>query len=515
MNGCLAPDPYKADNFGGLVRFRQDLPRHAPKVTALISELFAISSVLRQLHKDNRSYGPSSTRANNELVLVLQSLNVTLDNGIFVMFASEQPPQVAWEDLNYRFESVEGYDFLERLEIYRDILDALALSFFDRTEVPRELKQDLRHLLETQQEAQRRSRSFVSGSTTPRPRMRRVNTPVSPTVISDEGETFDPVDPPRFTGAPDAPISPTYTSGSSPTMGSSQDSYGSDPYVQVPSGSLTHWAQNVFNGTNPFNPYRQPGSQLDDRSSCYGTVEPDALHNLVRDRFQRVLELPFDEERFWLRLYWRPADNRARILIITKDSYGHKLLHCVPLTNLKVIRNKSTLQLCRCSRGDRRYSLWARLNFVFHERMVLFYSTFVAMKRQDEQQVPHRDLVDHFELENEANGEQELFAGRIKHGNMFHALRLFRDSSSNVIRLEASACRGSRKDVPIWTAFVTKYGFDPDWPQYEGQGLVSLIAIKPPPFVFLSRYEPPMNQARNYVLPFTSKQGTCSGLPSN
>ncbi|CAK4030550.1 Hypothetical predicted protein [Lecanosticta acicola] len=496
------------DAASGLLRFRESLPRHAPKLTGLIADLFAISSALRQIHKDNRSHGSSFPTIDESLVLVLKSLKFTLENGIFVMFASEQPPQVAWEDLNHRMESLERVDFLQRLELYRDTLDALAFSLRDGSEIPRDDVRQVQQLLETQQAAQRRSRrlSSLPGTATPRPRINRLNTPVSPTVVSDEWDKHATVDPPRFNGAPEPPLSPTYTSNSSHTMSSSQTSYGSDPYFPPPSEPLAHWAQDVYNGMNPLNRYRQIDSQLDDRSACYGTVEPEALHHLVRDGFQRAVELAFDAHRLWVRLYWRNSDHRARILVITKDSEGRRLLYCTPLTNLKIIRNKSVLQLCRCSRGDGRFSLWARLNFVFHERMVLFYCTFVAMKRQDERPVPHDDLLDRFDLEDDTCGEQELFAGQIQHGQMFHALRLWRDTSSNVVRLEASALRGPRKGVPIWTVFVTRYAHDPDWPQYEGQGLVSLAATTPPAAVFISRFEPPMKTSRKYVLPFTTDE---------
>ena len=75
---------------------------------------------------------------------------------------------------------------------------------------------------------------------------------------------------------------------------------------------------------------------------------------------------PFDREQLWVRLYWRPPDRRARILIMTKDAYRRDLHYCTPLNNLKIVRDKSCLQLCR-ARRDGRYQLWARLNFLLYE----------------------------------------------------------------------------------------------------------------------------------------------------
>lgn len=129
------------------------------------------------------------------------------------------------------------------------------------------------------------------------------------------------------------------------------------------------------------------------------------------------------------------------------------------------------------------------------------------MKCQDARQVPHDNLVDSFELEHHENGESEVFGGQIRHGDLRHALRLFKDRSSGVVRLEACALRGPMRDVPFWTAFITKYADDPDWAFYEGGGVVSLAAVRPPPYVFLAGYEPPRNGRGELLLEFTTSDG--------
>lgn len=139
--------------------------------------------------------------------------------------------------------------------------------------------------------------------------------------------------------------------------------------------------------------------------------------------------------------------------------------------------------------------------------MVLFYCTFVAMKRQDSRPVPHEDLLDECELEEKENGEIQEFGGKVQHGDLRHALRLYRDRASGVVRLEASALRGPMKDVPLWTAFVTKYADDPDWAHFEGEGIVSFAAMKPPPYVFLSGYAPPKDRLGQYILQFLTNDG--------
>lgn len=140
--------------------------------------------------------------------------------------------------------------------------------------------------------------------------------------------------------------------------------------------------------------------------------------------------------------------------------------------------------------------------------MVLFYCTFAAMKRQDKRDVPHEDLLDDFELCGPPKFETLQFAGQIRDEGMLHALRLWRDRTSGVFRLEACALRGPMKDVPLWTAFITRYAVDPDHVQREGSKRVSLAALRPPPYVFLSGYHPRTNHLNEYVFDFTSTDGT-------
>ena len=205
-------------------------------------------------------------------------------------------------------------------------------------------------------------------------------------------------------------------------------------------------------------------------------------------------------------LYWRPTDKRARLLATARDQHGRDIHHCSPLTNLKLIRDRSNLQLCR-ARHDGQLEIWTKLNFYLYEKMVLFYCTLLAMKHQDARGIPRDDLVDRFELETE-NGEQELYGGcMVTAEGQKHALRLFRDHSSGVVRLEACALRGPMKDIPLWTAFVTRYVGDPDWVQPMRGGIVSLAVLKPPPYVFLSRYRVPHESNGEYLIRFDSTEG--------
>ena len=285
---------------------------------------------------------------------------------------------------------------------------------------------------------------------------------------------------------------------------SSYTSYSNDPQFPDQPVSSVHWAADVFDGGYATTRYKAEFQSVE-RSKCDGELALDALEAIASTGFRQAMQLSFDEDRLWVRLYYRPEDYRAIILIMAQDAYGRPLHYSERLAKLKIVRDGSLLKLCRVRSGSERHIMWARLNFVLHERMVLFYNTFVAMKHQDTGGIAHRILIEDFQLEKCNSGEKPLFTGEIRHGEMRHILRIFRDSASKVVRLEASALRGPHKDVPIWTAFVTKYAYDPDWPEYQRDGVVDLAKLEPS--VFISNYEPPVGRRGNAILPFASDRG--------
>ena len=71
------------------------------------------------------------------------------------------------------------------------------------------------------------------------------------------------------------------------------------------------------------------------------------------------------EAQFWV----RPKDQRARLLIVVRDQSGLTLApFCIPLTALKLARDKASLKLFRFDRDEQQFQLWASLNFVDSER---------------------------------------------------------------------------------------------------------------------------------------------------
>lgn len=216
----------------------------------------------------------------------------------------------------------------------------------------------------------------------------------------------------------------------------------------------------------------------------------------------------FNDTDTLISLHCRPYDGRTRILISTIDDRGRENQYCLPLTNLIALRDRSLLKLCQASSRDGELVCWAKLRFIHYERMVLFYSTFVALKCQDARETPWQLL----EAPGDLN-EIQLYGGVIRDGDMLHALRLYKESNagaSGVYRLEAAPLRGNNTGIPIWTAFVTKYveTRDQDFFGLErNSAIVTMCCPKPVPFVFYPSYNLQMTRGGEYVLEFESRRG--------
>jgi hypothetical protein len=109
------------DVASGLHNFRDGLPRSATTITSTISELFAISSVLRGIGDSRHDVRV----VQDDLDLVFPTLRKTLD-AAFDMFAKskDRPLETAWNDLSLRMEHDEGVGLLKRLEWYNDFLNS-------------------------------------------------------------------------------------------------------------------------------------------------------------------------------------------------------------------------------------------------------------------------------------------------------------------------------------------------------------------------------------------------------
>ncbi|KAF2863906.1 hypothetical protein K470DRAFT_85390 [Piedraia hortae CBS 480.64] len=237
--------------------------------------------------------------------------------------------------------------------------------------------------------------------------------------------------------------------------------------------------------------------------------------------------------------YIRPHDFRARLTITIEYSepwsdvpniiITGSYMRCTLLSTVKITRHKSSLKLLRLRRPELNkppnaavHDDWAVLNFPTYESMVLFYCTFVAMKRQsqfrDANALPvglqeraelcskreRRQGLEHGRPRSRSNinevppllpdgeGEDILSTGVIiLPNNRPCTLRLCKDICSGVVRLDAAVEAPDGIETPLWTAFVTKYYVqgDVDWAELleARHGLrktVGLAAIRPKIYLF-------------------------------
>ncbi|KAF2852840.1 hypothetical protein T440DRAFT_20297 [Plenodomus tracheiphilus IPT5] len=516
------------DTASGLHVFLGEIPQYRKDITGDIAELFAISNVLHVLHEalELSRYGRYSGRILKDLGICLPSLGHTLDD-VRDMFSKSKnkmlpgafpgtpPYAVIWEDALAELNA-QGIPLPVRLKLFHTYLQGMynALKGEEDEEELHQIRLSLSRLLKKQQPMESYfNRLPVHGSgkaKTPKPPSPKVSRPkihshpTYPTGYNQQPHfTVPPMPLPHRASiaptwgslgigdipiipppAPEIPQSPTHSSASSHTY--SNHSADSEP--------VPHWAMKIFDGRHSSTPFQTLG----DATICLGRDEPRVIEMLTGDGFDKVLELPFEATNVWVRLYWRADDNRARLLFLTMDPTGRRMRQCIPVTGLKLLRTESCLQLCRVNRKDGQLDLWARLRFTLYERMVLFYCTVVAMKRQDQTGIPE-GLDDFFQP-----GEKMEFSGETTDARWLHAFRIFRDEDSGCVRFEVTARRGPLKMIPIWTAFVTQYIGHKGWMKRVGPATVQFGELHP--YIFCDGYRVPRGPTGRYQLTFTTAE---------
>ncbi|CAN9084151.1 unnamed protein product [Alternaria alternata] len=513
----------------GLLSFEGEIPQYRKDIRSHIAELFAISHALHELHDALQlsRYGRYAGHILKDLEVCLPSLGYTLDDvqDIFNRskksrhaapgaFPGTPPYAIIWEDALADFTS-QGMSLPKRFETFRTYLQGMhdALKGEDDEAELAKFKVLLSRLLKKQKPMPVESyfsRLSIHGNgkgvaRTPQPPSPKVPRPKihqHPTYPAPQYAYQAPQLPlphrshiaPTWGGigdipfvpppVPEIPQSPTYSSASSQAY--SSQSTDSEP--------VAHWAMKIFDGRHGSTPFQSPA----ERTKCFGRDEPRVIEMLDSDGFEKVLELPFEATNVWVRIYWRADDNRARILFLTMDPDGHRLRHQIPITALALRRAGSSLRLCRVNREDGRLDLWARLRFPLYERMVLFYCTAIAMKRQDQTGIAE-GLEDVF-----VPGEKIVFSGETTDNRYLHAFRIYYDTDSGCVRFEATARRGPLNTIPIWTAFVTQYVGRSDWMKRVGPDTIQFEKLHP--YVFSDGYRLPKGSTGKYRLTFTSSE---------
>ncbi|KAF1995536.1 hypothetical protein P154DRAFT_343151 [Amniculicola lignicola CBS 123094] len=458
----------------GLHQFLADVPRHHKDIVGDIAGLYATSKALRTLYEelDVSRYGRFSGRIADHMKIALPSLDHTFKQIHRVVKSRDTKSpynnEDIWEEACAVF-GLQGISLSARLELYQTYLQILC-KVLTGAPTDGEISRIRQRLIELFRNQEHPAPQLGYGLE-------------EDSFISPEKSSFDLSRHPWYTMQQPPPTSP--------------DSYGLQP-GRLNNASpnhevgLPHWAMNIFDGqhsSTPFNGYGQP-------SRCLGRDEPKAIQFLETDEFEKVMELPLENTGVWIRLYWRPSDSRARILFLTHDSAGSRTRYSIPLSALQILRTESCLQLCRINHKDGQLDLWANLRFTIYERMVLFFYTLVAMKRQD--QAPSEpELVDYLHP-----GETEEFGGKVRDGTYLHALRIFKDRDSGGVRLQSALRRGPHKDIVVWTAFITEHIGKKSWVKRTEATTVEFLHLHP--YLFCKNYSLPKGSSGRFQLNFTT-----------
>lgn len=469
-----------------LKRFKDPVPNSARDITALVAELYHIGHALRDLDSSIRS--PELRRnyifIENDLALVRESLDWSLDD-IFRMLGrlANGSPHVTpseyamlWREIDLFFTAESRLSLITRFNLYRTFLEGLG-SIVKRSP-PRPgvmggLRRDLDVLLIEQTPPHRLTDQVGSMSLGPTGRPER--------------RSFER---PRPPGSPQSPMSPN--AGTPPWAPEvSEASTATSTYSSSVSDSGdAHWARSIFQNISA-TPLKNDGAS----SKCYGEPNSDAKFRLAEE-YNLLFALVFPKG-LEVGLYIRDSDKRARILCKgpRSDSRGSRY-YCLPLNTLVFRRQGSTLQLCRRIKDRSKVELWAILKFSTIERLVVFFCALVALRSQDAGRVI-QDLKD-----KELAQEEEYFGGRIDDDGYSHALRVFRDSPSKAVRIQASILDGEMKDAPVWTAFIHHQLTSPSWASKAGSRTIYLRDLRR--HVFSSQYTPQTNTRGEHVLKFTT-----------
>lgn len=175
--------------------------------------------------------------------------------------------------------------------------------------------------------------------------------------------------------------------------------------------------------------------------------------------------------------------------------------------------------------------------------MVIFFCTFLALRSQDSGR-PVDDIKDY-----ELDEEEEIFGGQVNpfkrllsqfvcvywlwacsqiiDDGYLHALRIYRDTVSGAVRLQASIHKGEMKRcvlacyvmtcallivlclvslrAPVWTAFITHHISSSAWLRRPEPKTIYVRELRRA--IFSSEYAPPKTQRGEHILQFTSRSG--------
>ncbi|KAG0155218.1 hypothetical protein PDIDSM_792 [Penicillium digitatum] len=259
-----------------------------------------------------------------------------------------------------------------------------------------------------------------------------------------------------------------------------------------------HWAKDTFGSSSTSTPL----PSVREKSHCRGEPHPGIKQSIKDKGFEELLQLQYrslnDESEMRVSFYLRRTDRRVRILCKEPHRTRPSDYHCLPLNLLEVLRDGSCLRLCRRRNRGTELVLWTQLKFTTLEDLVLFHNTFLALRSQDEGH-PIEEILDH-----ELAHEQECFGGTITDDDYVHALRVYKDTVTGAVRLQASVYLGDMNHTPVWTAFVTHNLGKRKWLKLYDSKTVIMRDTKPVVFISMDEYTPLQTSQGHHVLEFTS-----------
>ncbi|QQK46874.1 Maltose acetyltransferase family protein [Penicillium digitatum] len=304
---------------------------------------------------------------------------------------------------------------------------------------------------------------------------------MSPPPMSSSSTTSSDIPP----SVPDIPLSPL-TSASATTA----TSQSTEPDI-----IKEHWAKDTFGSSSTSTPL----PSVREKSHCRGEPHPGIKQSIKDKGFEELLQLSLnDESEMRVSFYLRRTDRRVRILCKEPHRTRPSDYHCLPLNLLEVLRDGSCLRLCRRRNRGTELVLWTQLKFTTLEDLVLFHNTFLALRSQDEGH-PIEEILDH-----ELAHEQECFGGTITDDDYVHALRVYKDTVTGAVRLQASVYLGDMNHTPVWTAFVTHNLGKRKWLKLYDSKTVIMRDTKPVVFISMDEYTPLQTSQGHHVLEFTS-----------
>ncbi|KJZ73496.1 hypothetical protein HIM_07052 [Hirsutella minnesotensis 3608] len=258
----------------------------------------------------------------------------------------------------------------------------------------------------------------------------------------------------------------------------------------------THWAEHIF--SLPLPSRTALGRQYPSKS--LGPHRP--WGHLDVPHYSKILfRRSFNDDQISLMVYRNGIDAAPYLLLRIFDQ-GVPWFSVRGAHELCVERDGSCLHLKRWSSAAKCAKTWAVLCFMTWEELVLMHSTFISLKARNKLTVS----VDPDECS--LRGETKLFQACIMDDGFKHSLIVYRDRSTDGLRLHAAVWEGELRRCPVWTAFVTHQSASRTWLKRISRHRVRLADVQP--YVFCHQYRQ-SNQRRGPVgafeIRFVSDEG--------